>query len=110
MARPDGLNCPECRAYFEPKRSDQFYCCAKCNKAGEARALQRARRIYRALYHLRLWIAGKGRVNVAANWRFICREVASWIREDRERQRLPPPPHNHDADRGHERAPQGLRL
>ena len=42
--------------------------------------------------------------------RFVCREVATWIREDRERQRLPPPPHDHAADRGHERAPQAISL
>jgi hypothetical protein len=42
--------------------------------------------------------------------RFVCREIASWIREDRDRQRLPPPPHNHDLDRGHERAAPAVKL
>lgn len=99
------MNCPECRAYFEPKRSDQAYCSAPCNKKGAGRELARARRIYRALYHLRLEHDKFG-----PNWRFITREVASWIREDRERQRLPPPPHDHESDRGHEREPQGVKL
>lgn len=99
------MNCPECRAYFEPRRSDQDYCSTACNKAGSNRELARARRVYRALYHWRLEHRGFG-----ANMRFVCREVASWIREDRDRQRKPPPPHNHDADRGHERQQQGVRL
>jgi len=97
--------CPECRAWFEPRRSDQAYCSAACNKSAATRELTRGRRIYRAIYHWRLEHRGFG-----ANMRFVCREVASWIREDRERQRQPPPPHNHESDRGHERAPQGLKL
>lgn len=100
------MNCPECRAWFEPKRSDQAYCSAACNKSAATRELARARRVYRALYHWRLDRKG----GFGANMRFVCREIANWIREDRERQRLPPPPHNHDANRGHERAPQGVHL
>lgn len=99
------MNCPECRSYFEPRRSDQAYCSAKCNKAGATRELTRARRVYRALYHWRLEHNTFG-----ANMTFVCREVASWIREDRERQRKPPPPHDHEADRGHERARHGVKL
>lgn len=97
------MNCPECRAHFEPRRRDQAYCSAACNKKGETRELRRARRVYRALYHWRLNRAGGFGPGMA----FLCREVASWIREDREAQRLPPPPHDHTADRGHQRAPQG---
>jgi hypothetical protein len=100
------MNCPECRNSFEPRRRDQVFCSTLCNKRSEDRALARCRRLYRALYHFRLW----PRVNVAANFRFICREVSSWIREDREAQRLPPPPHDHDSNRGHERPPRKVRL
>lgn len=99
------MNCPECRAWFEPRRSDQAYCSTACNKSAMTREAARARRVYRALYHWRLEHKGFG-----ANMRFVCREVASWIREDRERQRKPPPPHNHDSDRGHERAAPGPNL
>ncbi len=94
------MDCPECRAWFEPRRSDQAYCSARCNKAGATRELARARRLYRALYHWRLNRKGEG---IAANLRFICNEISSWIREDREMQRKPPPPHDHDLDRGHQR-------
>lgn len=107
------MNCPECRTWFEPKRSDQAYCSAACNKAAANRELARARRLYRALYHWRLAPrrAGKGGpAGVAANLRFICNEVSAWIREDREAQRKPPPPHDHMADRGHQRERQAVRL
>jgi hypothetical protein len=97
------MNCPECRAWFEHRRSDQAYCSTKCNKAGEVRESRRARRIYRAVYHWRL-----GHTTFGENMRFVCREVAAWIKEDREAQRLPPPPHNHDADRGHQRTRPGF--
>ena len=97
------MQCPECRRSFIPRRSDQGYCSASCNKAGAARELARARRVYRALYHWRLKRTGPG---IAANLRFICNEIASWIREDREMQRKPPPPHDHQSDRGHQRQPQ----
>jgi hypothetical protein len=99
------MNCPECRAHFEPRRSDQCYCSSRCNKAGSTRELARARRVYRALYHWRL-----GHQTFGENMRFVCREIATWIREDRASQRLPPPPHNHDSDRGHERAPAPIKL
>lgn len=99
------MQCPECRTNFEKRRADQAYCSAACNRTGGARELARARRVYRALYHWRLEHRGFGE-----NMRYVCREIASWIREDRERQRLPPPKHDHQADRGHERAPQGVRL
>jgi hypothetical protein len=101
------MNCPECRSYFEPRRHDQSYCSAICNKAGATRELARARRIYRALYHWRLNRKGEG---IGANLKFICSEVASWIREDREAQRQPPPPHDHALDRGHQRERKPVEL
>lgn len=101
------MNCPECRAYFEPRRHDQAYCSAECNRAAGAREIARARRVYRALYHWRLHRKGAG---IADNLRFICNEVAAWIREDREMQRKPPPPHDHKADRGHQRRPAAVRI
>ncbi|MBP6876534.1 MAG: hypothetical protein KBC34_00810 [Phenylobacterium sp.] len=97
------MQCPECRRTFTARRSDQAYCSASCNKAAASRELARARRVYRALYHWRLKRKGPA---IAANLRFICNEIASWIREDREMQRKPPPPHDHQADRGHQRQPQ----
>lgn len=99
------MNCNECRTWFEPHRSDQRYCGAACGKAAEKRELARARRVYRALYHWRL-----GHSTFGENMRFVCREIAAWIREDRDAQRLPPPEHNHDADRGHERARRAVSL
>lgn len=99
------LACPTCRKRFTPTRSDQAYCSTRCNALGVKLEQRRARRIYRAIYHMRLEHDTFG-----PNWRFITREVAAWIREDREMQRLPPPKHNHDADRGHERAPQAVKL
>lgn len=108
------MQCPMCRSYFEPKRSDQGYCSAKCNKLGSILEGRRGRRVYRALYHWRLPVVGEdGKARkgpFGANMKFVCREIASWIREDRLSQRLPPPPHNHDSDRGHEREPQGVTL
>jgi hypothetical protein len=100
-----GLACPMCRTWFEPRRSDQAYCSARCNKLGAILEGRRSRRVYRALYHWRL-----GHQTFGANMRFVCREIAAWIREDRAAQRLPPPPHNHDSDRGHERTPQAVKL
>ena len=38
------MNCPECRTYFEPRRSDQAYCSAACNKVASTRELTRARK------------------------------------------------------------------
>ena len=101
------MNCPECRTWFEPRRSDQAYCSTRCNSVAQARELKRARRLYRALYHWRLNRKGEG---IAANLRFICNEIAAWIREDREAQRLPPPPHDHMADRGHQRPARPIKL
>jgi hypothetical protein len=101
----DEIQCPWCRAWFAPHRADQFYCSAPCSKNANNLETVRARRIYRALYHWRLEHRGFG-----ANMRFVCREVAAWIRDDRSRQRLPPPQHNHESDRGHERAPQAVTL
>lgn len=95
------LSCPECRTRFRPKRVDQRYCSAKCNTSAGKRELVRCRRLYRCLYHWRL--RARGYKNLAADLRFICQEIGSWIREDRLSQRLPPPPHDHMADRGHQR-------
>lgn len=102
---PRQAACPECRTWFAAHRIDQAYCSTRCSKAAETRELRRSRRIYRALYRWRLERNGFGQ-----NMRFVCREIATWIREDREAQRLPPPPHNHDSDRGHERAPRPVKL
>lgn len=101
------VNCPECRKAFTRHRRDQAFCSAACNKAAEVRELRRVRRLYRALYHWRLnrYSGGWG-----LNMRFVCREIAAWIREDRDHQRPPPPPHNHDADRGHERPAKPVSL
>lgn len=73
--------------------------------AGVVVALLQRLRIYRALYHWRLEHRSFGQ-----NMRFVCREVAAWIREDREMQRPPPPPHDHDRNRGHERPARPIRL
>lgn len=96
----EGRNCAMCRAWFVPHRRDQGYCSAECNKKAEAIELRRGRRIYRAAYHLRLWVAGEGRVGFGPAFRLICREVAAWHREDRAAQRLPPPLPNYEADQG----------
>lgn len=101
------MQCPECRTNFTPRRIDQGFCSARCNAKATTRETARARRLYRALYHWRLAPRRKGKggpAGVAANLAFICNEVAAWIREDREAQRLPPPRHDHQADRGHQRA------
>lgn len=103
---PAGLSCPECRSWFVPRRRDQGYCSEPCNRKAAVREQTRGRRVYRALYWWRYDRSG----GFGKNMVFVCREVASWIREDRQAQRLPPPPHNHDADRGHEREPQGVKL
>lgn len=101
----DPIQCRWCTAEFRPHRSDQAFCSAACNKNSEVLEGRRARRIYRAVYHWRL-----GHATFGDNMRFVCREVSAWIREDREMQRLPPPEHNHDADRGHERKPKPVSL
>lgn len=101
-----GLSCPWCRSWFVPRRSDQAFCSTACNKKANDLALKRGLRVYRALYWWRLDRKG----GFGANMRFVCREIASWIREDREAQRRPPPPHDHTRDRGHEREKQGVKL
>lgn len=110
MSEAEGRNCAECRTWFTPHRRDQVYCSTACGKKAEAIELRRARRLYRAAYHWRLWISGEGRVDVARNFRFLCAEIGSWIREDRKAQRMPPPLHDHDSDRGHQRARQEVKL
>lgn len=92
------ITCAECADEFEPRRSDQAFCSVACNKANTNRAQARARRLYNAAYHFRLEHDRFG-----PNWKFMMREIGSWIREDREAGRPPPPAHNHDANRGHER-------
>lgn len=100
-------SCAWCRIGFTPRRHDQAYCNSDCTKKAETLELRRARRLYRALYRWRLERYSNG---WGANMRFVCREIATWIREDREAQRPPPPPHNHDADRGHERPAKPIAI
>lgn len=97
--------CPSCSAMFTPRRIDQGYCSVGCSKRGDALELRRARRVYRALYHWRYKRVTAGRLLV-----FICREIRSWIEEDRQCQRPPPPMHDLMADRGHQREPKGVGL
>lgn len=99
------LSCPECRIRFVPRRVDQGYCSAACNRDASGRELTRARRLYRALYWWRY-----SRTTSGPDLLFICREIASWVKEDREHQRKPPPRHDHMADRGHQRRPREVRL
>lgn len=94
------MNCPECRQPFTRKRSDQGFCSVACGRAEDKRALKRARAVYRALYH---WRLKRSHPLAADDLRFVCREIAAWHEEDRQAQRLPPPRHNHGADRGHQR-------
>jgi hypothetical protein len=96
--------CPECGQPFKPRRSDQGWCSATCNREAGHRELRRARALYRALYGWRL-----KRRSSAQDLGFVCREVASWIDEDRAEGRAPPPPHNHSADRGHLRRRSAAR-
>lgn len=84
---------------FTPRREDQAWCSAECNRTAGNRELARARVIYRAAYH---WRMTRGRKGLGAeDLGFLCREIDAWIREDRLSQRPPPPRHRHDADRGH---------
>lgn len=105
MSDREEMVCRWCRGGFFRARSDQFYCSAACNKSAAVLEGRRARRIYRAIYHWRL-----GHSSFGPAMTFVCREVAAWIREDRQMQRPPPPPHNTEANRGHEREPQGVTL
>ncbi len=90
--------CPWCRTPFKVRRHDQVFCSKTCNAEARKLELKRAVAVYRALYWWRLC-----RKTGAADLLFVCREIASWILEDRLSQRLPPPRHNHQLDRGHQR-------
>lgn len=93
--------CRMCRVSFAPRRpSLDFYCGALCSKKADVLETRRARVVYRALYWWRL-----DRKNVTDALRFICREIADWIAEDRAAQRLPPPRYDPMQTRGHERKP-----
>lgn len=87
--------CSECRTPYTRVRVDQLFCSSRCLASAKNRELKRARVIYRAVYEWRLH-----RKTAGASLLFICREVAAWIKEDREHQRLPPPRHDHTRDRG----------
>ncbi len=100
------MQCPECRAEFTPRRSDQAFCSARCNQAANTRETARARRIYRALY----WWRYDRQGGFGKNMLFVCREISAWIREDRAAQRPPPPKHDHDNDRGHQRPARPVKL
>lgn len=92
--------CCNCRVRFLPRRFDQEYCSTACNDEAGKRELRRARRVYRVLMRIfgKRKYEGRG-----ADFTFLYREVRSWIEEDRDAQRLPPPKHDHTADRGHQR-------
>lgn len=89
------MQCPECRRQFKRAKITQYYCSSDCNREAGKRELTRARIVYRALYRWRY-----DRKSAGQNLVFICREIAAWIREDRERQKGPPPPHDHMRDAG----------
>jgi hypothetical protein len=89
---------PELRVMFEPHRSDQNYHNVACSKLADTRELRRARTLYRALYWWRF-----DRKTSAEALKFICREIAHWIEEDRAIGREPPPRMNFEQDRGHQR-------
>jgi hypothetical protein len=92
--------CLECRGSYTRKRIDQSFCSTACSKKADARELKRARAVYRALYH---WRYDRKWSGIGDALRFICREIADWIAEDRQHQRLPPPRPNMMIPRGHER-------
>lgn len=96
------MTCSECGKGFEAKRQGQILCSKACNVAMEKRALKRARRVYRALYH---WRASR---DDPRDLRFVAREIAHWVAEDKAAGRGKPPRHTHDADRGHERSRVGV--
>lgn len=92
--------CRMCRKVFTPRRSIDFHCGPLCSKRAEVLEMRRARVVYRALYWWRF-----DRKNSMDALRFICREIADWIAEDRMSQRLPPPRYDPGQSRGHERKP-----
>lgn len=99
--------CRWCRTQYTKRRIDQAYCSTLCSTNADKLELKRARRLYRALYHWRYNRKDAGKLLV-----FICREIRHWIVEDRACQRMPPPKHDLQADRGHQRVrdPMGDRL
>jgi hypothetical protein len=90
--------CPECGKPFKKGREGQWLCSTACNRKAGNRELARARVLYRALYWWRY-----DRRNSGDDLVFICREIRSWIDEDKRVGRPPPARHRHDADRGHAR-------
>lgn len=92
--------CRNCGTAFKRRRIDQHYCGTLCSREADKRELKRARAVYRALYG---WRDNRSDPSAADDLRFVCREIRDWIEEDREAGRLPPPRHNHNGDRGHER-------
>lgn len=102
--RASTFKCPECGTIAERKRVDQVTCSSACNYQLENRAGRRAKVLYRCLYWWRF-----NRKSAVDDLRFICREIRSWIDEDREAGRGPPPRHNHQGDRGEIRREQRAR-
>lgn len=92
------MKCPECGGAFKSQRFGQAWCSSACNRRAGNRELARARVLYRALYW---WRFARSDKETADNLGFICREIRSWIDEDKKAGRAPPPRHRHDADRGH---------
>lgn len=70
--------CPECRRTYTPKRWDQAYCSKVCGGKANNREQLRGRRIYHMAYHWR-----HDRKNSKDQLRELCREIASWIEEDK---------------------------
>lgn len=106
------MNCPWCKTPFKRRQIDQVFCSKVCNNAATALELKRARTLYRCLYWWRFgrlsaarkWVSPVEAVKVAADsLRFVCREIALWIEQDKLDGRDPPPQHNHMADRGAQR-------
>lgn len=98
------MKCPECGRPFVKGREGQAWCSAACNRKAGDRELKRARVLYRALYW---WRYKRNDPDTSWNLSFICREIRSWIDEDKLAGRPPPPRHRHDADRGHLRRRPG---
>lgn len=97
--------CAFCGNPYVRVRVDQVCCQTQCSLAYKNLERTRAARLYRALYHWRLWKSSSraGVMGVADNLRFICREIRAWIEEDKRIGRPPPHTHSHDLDRGHQR-------